>query len=89
MSDNLQDAVSKGLKASHLIGDETLKSIFDDMEVEYIRAWRTSPARDTEGRERLWQAVNIVRLVQDHLNKYAADGRLAKAEIEALATKPI
>jgi hypothetical protein len=39
---------------------------------------------DTEGRERLWQAVQIVGKVKGHLNHVLASGRLAAASLNEL-----
>ena len=37
------------------------------------------PARDVDGRERLWQAVNIVGKVKDHLTTILNNGKLGAA----------
>jgi hypothetical protein len=46
-----------------------------------------SQFRDTDARERLWQAVNILRKVKDHLAQIVRDGKLAQREIDELAEK--
>jgi predicted metal-dependent hydrolase len=43
--------------------------------------------RDTDARERLWQAVNILGKVKDHLAKIVRDGKLAQREIDQLAQR--
>jgi hypothetical protein len=43
------------------------------------------PAADTAGRERLWQTVNVLGKVKDHLARVAADGKLAQHELNSLA----
>ena len=52
------------------------------------RCWKTTPARDTEGREKLWQAVQIVGKVKSHLEAVAANGRLAERQIAEIAARP-
>jgi hypothetical protein len=43
---------------------------------DYVAAWKTWPAVDAAGRERLWQAVNLLGKVKDHLACMIADGKL-------------
>ena len=41
--------------------------------------------RDTDARERLWQAVNVVGKVQDALRGHVTNGKLAQMQLEAIA----
>ena len=83
--DKLQAAISRGARAEALLGNELLQEAFARLEQDYIEAWRISPARDTDGRERLWQAVNIVGKVRDHLVKVINDGKLSQRHLNELA----
>lgn len=85
--DKRQDAIDRAHRAQTLIKDELLSECLGKLEAEYIAAWRLSPARDTDGRERLWQAVQIVGKVKDHLVKVLNDGKLAQAEINAMLAR--
>jgi len=49
-----------------------------------LKSW---PAADTAGRERLWQAVNVVGKVRDHLARIVTDGKLAQREMSDLVHK--
>lgn len=75
----------RGQRAELLLNDDLLKEAFDTIEAEYIKAWVGSPPRDTEGRERVWQAVQIVGRVKTHLQSVAATGRLSAKELDDLA----
>ena len=57
------------------------------LDEEYVKAWQTWPAADTAGRERLWQAVNVLGKVRDHLGRVLADGKLAQREFNDLIHK--
>lgn len=85
----LGDAVHKGYQAE--IELQRTKEAFDLLKREYIAAWETTPLRDTEGRERLWQAVQIVGKVENHLISVMANGRVAERDLKYLRTgkKPI
>ncbi len=79
--------LARRARAEALLADELLQEAFVRMEERYLEEWRVSQFRDTDARERLWQAVNILRKVKDHLAKVVADGRLAQREIDQLAQK--
>lgn len=83
--DKLNHDKDRGAKADRLLADEMLTGAFADLRDSYIEAWRTSTARDTDGRERLWQAVQIVGKVEEHLKATAASGKLAQRELDDLA----
>jgi hypothetical protein len=74
--------------AQALLNNELLTESLMVLETEYIKKWRHgTKALDVEAREKLWQAVQIVGLVRDHLTKVLSDGKLAQAEINELAEK--
>jgi hypothetical protein len=80
--DKLQTAIGRGARAQELLRSELLQEVFAKLDAEYIAAWR--PARDTDARERLWQATQIVGKVKDHLAIIANDGKLAQRELDEL-----
>ena len=81
----LEAAIARGARAKELLGSETLKEVFAQIEADYIEGWRSTSARDTDARERLWLAVQVLGLVKDHLVIIANDGKLAQAELDRLA----
>jgi hypothetical protein len=83
--DKLETAIARGARAKELIHSEVLKDIFTRIEADYIAGWRATSARDTDARERLWLAVQVMGLVKDHLVIIANDGKLAQAELDRLA----
>jgi predicted metal-dependent hydrolase len=83
----LNAAIARQARAQALIGDELLQEAFGRLEDRYIEEWRVTQFRDTDARERLWQAVNVLAKVKDHLGKIVGDGKLAQREIEQLAQK--
>lgn len=85
--DKLERAINRGQKARDLMANELLTEAFAKLEADYISAWRTTRALDKDAREKLWQAVNIVGKVRDHLGKVLADGKLAQSELRMRLTK--
>ncbi len=85
--DKLGTAIYQAGHADALLKSELLNQTFDYLESEYVKAWRVMPAKDTDGREKLWLAVNVIGKVRDHLQKVLNDGKLAKADIDRLTQK--
>jgi hypothetical protein len=86
--DKLNEALSRAARAAALLENELLAEAFAKLDADYVRAWRVTPARDVAAREKLWQAVNVVGLVRDHLAKIISGGTLAAAELTMRAKQP-
>jgi hypothetical protein len=87
MSATLSADLARRARAEELMANELLQEAFATLEARYIEEWRVTQFRDTDARERLWQAVNVVRKVKDHLARVVSDGRLAQREIDLITEK--
>jgi len=83
----LHESISRGARAEALLQNDLLQEAFVRLEQDYVEAWRVSPARDTDGRERLWQAVNVVAKVRDHIVKVVNDGKLSQRHLDELTRR--
>lgn len=83
----LNKATSDAKRALLLLQDETLVRAFVQLEQTYIKAWRETGVNDTNARERLWQATQIVGKVRDHLSTVVQNGKLAQHELDQLTAK--
>jgi hypothetical protein len=73
------------MRAQTLVDDELLSEAFNALEASYTSAWRRTVIDDLAGREKLFLAINIVGKVRGHLASVIANGKLAQAELNALA----
>src|SRR5262249_35797863 len=78
-------AIERAARAEALQRDELLTEALDALDRDYVKAWRATHARDTDARERLWQAVQVVAKVRDHLAPAIAGGRLARSPLGHIA----
>ena len=69
---------SRGLKAKEILEDEIVQEALTAIRNKYMEEWKKSPARDTEGRERIYVMMKIVDSFETHLNGYIAEGKLAE-----------
>jgi len=83
----LARAGERAARADALMRDELLTEAFTALDRDYTKAWRETAARDTDARERLWQAVQVVAKVRDHLGHVLTNGRLARRELDDLAAR--
>jgi len=81
----LQKLSAEGRAALRAIEDDTFKRAFDTLHEQYLNAWRNTDVYDTEGREKLFLAVNILDKVRDHLTLVVSNGRLADHELSEIA----
>lgn len=75
----------KGNAATRLLADPVLIEAFEGLRAEYLKAWEATGARDTDARERLWQAYQIVGKVRTHLSHVASGGKMAQKQIDDVA----
>jgi predicted hotdog family 3-hydroxylacyl-ACP dehydratase len=77
----------RGARAKALLEDKLLIEAFTELDAQYMAAWRSSPALDTQAREKLHLAVNVLAKVREHLTTVAASGKLAVKELEQLTAE--
>lgn len=84
--DKLHIAVHRAQLAHELLRNELFNEAFHVIEAEIMSAWVNWKADDSNGRERLWTAVNVGRRYKTLLEAYIANGKVAQRQIEELAT---
>jgi hypothetical protein len=82
----LGKAAAKGSRAQQLLDSDILNECFESLKKEYLDYWLMTHINDVNGRERLFQAVQIVGKVREHLQKIAANGRLATRDLSSIKT---
>lgn len=78
------EEIRLGERAAQLLQDEVLTLAFANLERDHLNAWRTSPARDTEGREAIYNLMRQIDAIKAELDKMAQVSRFEKARIEKI-----
>lgn len=73
-----------GHHARIAIENEAIKNAFESLNTLYLDAWRQTHIQDTAGRERLFQAVNLIDKVREHLAILISGGKLADVQIRQI-----
>lgn len=76
----------RGRRASELLEHPLLTEAIQSLRQEFQTAWINSPARDSEGRERLWHLVKLVDKFESYLKEVMMTGQMASAQIEERKT---
>jgi hypothetical protein len=80
MSDN--QAVYDGAKAREVLDNEQFHRAFDLLQEGIIEKWTTAPARDAEGREKLWLMQSLLKQVKTALVTTMESGLVAQKNLE-------
>ena len=80
--DKLQQEVSQSNKAKQLFENPLLKESFDKLKKLYAESLFNTGAKETEAREKLWLAYNVVGKVEQNLLEILDTGKLASKQLE-------
>lgn len=82
----LRTEATRGQRAAELINDPLMQEAFAVLQERFQTEWADSPARDTEGRERIWLMQKLLKNVAAHLAEVATTGQLASIQLEQRRT---
>lgn len=78
----LRAEASRGQRAAEIMADELVVEAFTKMRDRFASDWANSPARDTEGREKIWLMQKLLKSVEDQLKEVMTTGRMASMQLE-------
>ena len=78
----LEQRLYLGDRAKEVIENEVFVDAFTQIQNEVIEQWTNSPARDAEGRERLWTYLQMLKRLQAKLQQTMESGQLARIDLE-------
>lgn len=78
----LQQRIYEGARAREVLENEAFKQAFADLKSEIVDQWKSSPARDAEGREKLWLMLSLANKLELILTGAMDTGKLAEKDLE-------
>jgi hypothetical protein len=81
---DLQDRIGTGLDAESVLTSGAFSLAFEQIETELTEAWKRSPQRDADGRERIHLSLCLLLKVRTKLESMIQDGSLAQSRLEEL-----
>lgn len=79
---SIEQRIYDGDRAREVLENEAFAAVFNDIEAELLNAWKSSPQRDAEGRERLFMAMTMLGKVKACLQTRLETGTLARLDLE-------
>ena len=76
-----EQAIYRANRAKEVLENETYIEAFALIEQELTEQWKSSPARDQEGREKLWLMQRLLAKLKVTLESTMDSGKLAVAEL--------
>lgn len=77
-----EEEVRLGNQAAEVLNNEAYIAAFETIQREIIETWTKAPARDSEGRERLWLMQTMLTKVQDTLKATMDGGKMALLNLQ-------
>lgn len=81
MTDKTEQEIHRGEQAARLLNEPLIAEAFATIEQELTEQWQNSPARDQEGREKLWLSLKLLHRVRGHLTNVMETGQIAQATL--------
>lgn len=70
-----------GNRAKEILENEVFQQAMTSIKTEINEQWQNSPARDQEGREKLWMMLKIAEKFQSILQTTLETGKLAEIDL--------
>ena len=68
-------------RAGEVLNNEVFNQVWQDYRLEITNQWQNSPARDQEGREKLWLMLKLADKLESHLRTSLETGTMARLEL--------
>lgn len=78
----LEQRIYNADRAREVLDNEAYQQVFADAKQEITEQWTKSPARDQEGREKLWLMLSLLNKLETMLQATLDSGKLAKLDLE-------
>jgi len=76
---------SRSVEARALLDNALFNEALASIERDLIEAWKITPPRDTDGRERCWTAIQQLGRLKGYFESALNDGKLAAHQLKELA----
>lgn len=80
----LHAQVERATRAREVLDNELYKGAFVAIRQMIIDEWQKSPARDEEGRERLYLMQSLLKMLENHLRSHIETGVVASGKLASL-----
>lgn len=77
----IEERITLGNRAKEVVENEAYMAAFEMIRKEIDEQWKASPARDVDGRERLWLMQALLKKLELAMQSTMDSGKLAMADL--------
>lgn len=74
--------IDRGQQARIVIDSPIYREAIDGLREQLMAEWRDTTGRDTQGREQLWLAQNLLQRIEAHLTTAMTTGQMAALQLD-------
>lgn len=74
--------IDRGQQARIVIDSPIYREAIDGLREQLMAEWRDTTGRDTQGREQLWLAQNLLQRIEEHLKQVMTTGQMAALQLD-------
>ena len=74
--------IYSGARAQEVLDNPAFSEAFDDIEKELLEKWKSSPARDEQGREKLYLMTFLLSKLKMNLEASIFNGKQAQLDLQ-------
>ena len=78
--------IDLGHRAEQLLGDDTLMTAFNELEMQYTNNWKTSKVDESAKREQVYMSLRVLDDLKTKLQVFIDDGKIAKKQLQKMNT---
>lgn len=78
----IEERIYNGDRAREVLENPAYAAAFADIKQEITEQWKNSPARDHEGREKLWSLLKLADKLESMLKTSMETGKLARLDLQ-------
>ena len=78
----IEQRIYNGNRAKEVLENEAFQWALNEIKQEIKNAWEKSPARDSEGREKLWMMLSLANKLELSIKSMLETGKLAQLDLE-------
>ena len=78
---DLEQKTAHGIRAAEVLQSAVYIEAYELIKTELTTQWQQSPARDAEGREKLWLMLTMLAKVQATMERAIETGKLAQHQL--------
>lgn len=77
----IEQRIYNGDRAREVLENEAFQQAMNELKTEVLEKWKSSPARDESGREKLWQLLKLTEKLESILTTSLETGKLARLDL--------